>query len=140
MFDNRLLKIEAQATIENVVTDTSLLHATIEDLDISPSSPGMESILEEQRVARKAPSDKQKYNDALDVCTSIAETLNMYEKARFNKFLRATNDFLKLVRKGLDDDLIKYMSDPSEYLIVPKRQVERAAAVEIPNNETEAVL
>lgn len=47
MFDNRLLKIEAQATIEHVETDTSLLHATIEDLDISPSSPGMESVLEE---------------------------------------------------------------------------------------------
>ena len=64
----------------------------------------------------------------------------MYEKARFNKYLSATNDFLKLVRKGLDDNLIKYMSDPSEYLIVPKRQVERAAAVEISNNETEAVV
>ena len=91
--------------------------------DLSPPSPGLEMVINDEKQKRKKPNHAKKYNDAFDVCKEMTDVLSAYDEQNFDIYIQSTKNFVKLLRSGLKDNLILYLDNPDMYEICPKSAV-----------------
>ena len=87
----------------------------VDDREVSPSSPGMEMVLSEERRQRKNPSQSKKFNLAIDVGKELAEVISTYEPKTFEETLETTKDYVKAVRRGISKELQEYLNCPEKF-------------------------
>ena len=77
-----------------------------------PASPGMGYLLEEDRILKKRPKKNKKYNQSFDLLKEvITEVLPQFDKVEFERNLRTSYNFVNLMRKGLPENLHKFLSN-----------------------------
>ena len=118
MFDaedmhHALLKQSARTDIKKNNPD---LDISLSD-DLSPPSPGLEMAIEEERRQRKGPTQAKRYNQGYDCGKEMAEVLAVYDSCNFDTYLLASQNFVKLLRSGLSDELVNYLKDPENFAI-----------------------
>ena len=89
----------------------------------SPPSPGLK-VVKEALFKRKPPTQAKKYNTAFDVVKEIAEILALYEEKRFDIGLEASKNFIRLLRSGLPDTLVKFLKSPTMYTLVSSNKMQ----------------
>ena len=105
-------RVEVRQTNPNVDTEP------VDDL--SPPSPGLEMVLEQQRQKRKAPKQAKKYNIGWDVAKEMVEVLSLQDTGRFKAYLKSAEDFVHLLRSGLPDELQEFLANPEKFMIVSR--------------------
>ena len=118
MFDpedmhHALLKQSARTDIKKNNPD---LDISLSD-DLSPPSPGLEMAIEEERRHRKGPNQAKRYNQGYDCGKEMAEILAVYDSNNFDTYLLASQNFVKLLKSGLSDELVDYLKDPEHFAI-----------------------
>ena len=88
--------------------------------NLSPPSPGLEMVLQEERQRKKAPKQKEKYNLAWDIAKEMVEILSLQDTQRFRSLLNASKNFVVLLRHGMTDELSNYLNNPDMYVITQK--------------------
>ena len=81
-----------------------------------PPSPGLELYESQERKKHKS-SQAKKYNIAFDATKELAEVLSWQDTASFDSLLKATKNFVKIVRNRMPEDLIQYLENPAKYKI-----------------------
>ena len=96
------------------------IHALDDELfGETPTSPGMEMILSEQKRTRKTPTQSKKFNTGLDVGRELAEIICTYDMETYLEVLEMSKNFVKQVRKGVNSKLRDYLKSPGTFAIVP---------------------
>ena len=102
-------------TVQNSKGYESNVEDNTDDLDQSPPSPGMEVLLEEEKEVRRRPAQNEKYHKSFDAAKVLTELLPQFEKERFDNYLKASHNFIKLLRNDIPEHLLEYLSDPEKY-------------------------
>ena len=86
--------------------------------DIPPSSPGMESLIEQRKVDSKRLKKKEKHHEAWEAIKIVAECCARLSTPLFNENLEVLQVFAGLMREGLPDEvknvILKYKQGPPE--------------------------
>jgi hypothetical protein len=98
--------------------------------DTDPNTPGGSILDKEHHEKTKRMPKNVKFNKAFDVAKVQAEVLSQLNQKTFESHLKASKNFLALIREGLPNDLMEYLSKPEEYKII-KASDDHNATVEI---------
>ena len=90
-----------------------------------PDSPGMAMEMEEARNQKRPLTQAKKYNAAFDVGKEMAEILAVYHQEAFETHLNAAKDFVRLLRNGLNQDVISVLNNPDNFDLLQKASKNR---------------
>ena len=93
-----------------------------------PLSPGGQIMREEEKTKRMTKA--LKFNKAFDVAKVQSEILSQQNQRTFDEHLKASKNFLSLLKHGLPEELMNYLDSPTRYSITEESDLESD------NNET----
>ena len=123
-------RIETNLPIFDIRAFHTSLHKTNSDLevhrnnlksqDMSPSSPGVDMVRKVAQKSRKPRTQANKYNTGFDVAKEMAEVICVYEEETFKTYLECSQNFVRLLRRGLPNNVSDFLQDPDKYDVVRK--------------------
>ena len=123
MFKRGLRKVNSvdEETEENneEIIEENFENINFEDFEVqSPGCPGLQILLEEEKQERNKPPSNKKFDKAREVCKSFTDLLPQCNNKTFEQNITALETFANLMRSGLPEALVKYLSNAENYDIV----------------------
>ena len=113
-----MTRLDTMSSAETITDNIDLTEHSEELADVDCVELALQILLEEEKQERDKPPSNKKFDKAREVCKSFTDLLPQCNNKTFEQNITALEKFANLIRSGLPEALVTYLSNAENYDIV----------------------